>query len=179
MVAVSSTVTPTPSQVNTFPWSATIEAGDLLGLWQGNTTNDCAKETISSADAYGVSAALSKPNAGDTLSMTPGFAAILNVSASLVAPGSGEGAVHHVYVCYSKFEQDAGEVEDVATATALVEAGRWYPTALPGNVDGGENVGAYHLLCNPPATVAPTGRFVGIGGAVTNYATAGSYAIAE
>jgi hypothetical protein len=179
VVATSATVTPTPNQVNTFPWSATIKGGDILGFWLGATANDCAHETGSPSDNYELSVAFAKPTAGETLAMAPSSAIILNISANLVTPGTGESGVHHVYVCYSKFEQDAGEVEDAATAAALVAAGRWYPTALAGNVDDGENVGAYHLSCNPPATVTPTGQFVGIGGAVTDYATAGSYAIAE
>jgi hypothetical protein len=179
VVAVSPTVTPTGLQVNTFPWTATVQGGDLLGLWNGVPTNDCAAETGQVGDTYEFAVAGTKPVAGATLSTVPGNISVLNISANLVSPGSGASGVHHVYVCYSKFEQDGGEVEDVATAGALVAAGRWYPTALPGNVDGGENVGGYHLSCNPPATSAPTGQYVGIGGAVTDYATAGSYAIAD
>jgi hypothetical protein len=72
----------------------------------------------------------------------------------------------HVFLCYSKFEHDGGEVVSVDQAPLLIAAGRWLPSAIAGVVAGGENHGAYHLDCNPPSTMSATGEWLGDGGDV-------------
>jgi len=68
--------------------------------------------------------------------------------------------VDGIYLCYSKFQTTPG-VWPASEAAALVGQGYWEPTAVDGNVDGGVNVGSYHLECN----VTPKGDgYVGDGG---------------
>jgi hypothetical protein len=55
-----------------------------------------------------------------------------------------------IFLCYSKFQHDPGAwLQD--QAEELMGEGYWSPYALTGNVDGGTNVGGFHLECNPPA----------------------------
>jgi hypothetical protein len=178
--AISPTEVPTPNTVSTFPWSVTVHGGQFLGLWVAGDDGACIHETGNNSDVLEVSTNgfAGKPTAGTTESTSSQPIDVLNVSATLALPVA-PADVHHVYTCYSKFEQDGGEVDDPATAAMLVAAGRWYPTAIPGNIDGGENVGAYHLACNPPAIVQETGQYIGLGGAITGQPAEGAYAIAE
>jgi hypothetical protein len=83
-----------------------------------------------------------------------------------LAPLGGGAAPHvnHVFARYSKYEQDSGQVVDADTAQMLLDLGEWLPDALPGNVPGGDNIGSYHLACNPPAGAQPTGLYLGDGG---------------
>jgi hypothetical protein len=70
-----------------------------------------------------------------------------------------------VFLCYSKFQTEPGVwMQD--QAAELLAAGYWYPNALPGNVDGGTNVGSFHLVCNASGT--PTGMFVNENGEVVS-----------
>jgi hypothetical protein len=178
IVAVSSLVTPVANTVGTFPWSAAVKGGDVLGIYvAGGPPIDCATFTSSESDAYDLAFVGGTPTPGETVSGSPGTNILLDVSASLLPPGTSEAAVDHEFVCYSQFEQDGGEVFDPATADALVAAGRWFPYALPGNVPGAENVGDYHLVCNPPAGYTATGQSVGDGGDVFDGAVPGAYVI--
>jgi hypothetical protein len=77
--------------------------------------------------------------------------------------------VNHVFLCYSKWEQDGGQVVDSDIAQVLLDAGRWLPVALPGTIPGGENIGSYHLACNPPAEAQPTSFYLGDGGDVLDW----------
>jgi hypothetical protein len=85
---------------------------------------------------------------------------------------------NHVFLCYSTFT-DAPGVWPVGEAQALVSEGYWAPTATDGNVDGGTNIGDYHLSCNPPASdkklalYPSTGLYVGGGGEMVGSAAAG------
>lgn len=176
IVAVSTLETPTANTLNVFPWSATVEGGDILGLYVDSGTTDCATETGSAGDTYELAILGSQPSPGQRVTGVTGAITVLDVSASLL-PVVDDSAVTHEFVCYSRFEQDGGEVLDAATADAFVAAGRWFPYALPGNVPGGENVGAYHLSCNPPAGYEPTGQSVGDGGDVFDGAEPGAYVI--
>jgi hypothetical protein len=75
-----------------------------------------------------------------------------------------------VFLCYSKFQVVPGVWPQDAAAD-LHEAGYWYPFAVPGNVEGGPNLGAYHLECNPIGST--TGEVVNENGEVfpASYAT--------
>lgn len=72
----------------------------------------------------------------------------ITLGACPVAPESS------VFLCYSKFQVDPGAWL-AHQASELMSEGYWAPFALTGNVDGGTNVGDYHLVCNPQ-TSAPT-----------------------
>lgn len=54
----------------------------------------------------------------------------------------------NVFLCYSTFSNVPG-VWSVPVAQGLLKGGGyWQPYAVPGNVDGGTNIGGYHLVCN-------------------------------
>lgn len=40
-------------------------------------------------------------------------------------------------------------------------AGYWTPYAMSGNLDGGNNIGSYHLICYLPPGMKETGGFIG------------------
>ena len=180
--AISPTETPAPNALSTYPWSVAVHSGELLAVWVAGDPDDidCIHATGKSGDTFeDRTGSYGKPTSGQNEPTTPDSGGIINVAATLAPVGPAAAAVDHVYTCYSKWEQDGGEVDDPGVGAALVAAGRWYPTALPGNVDGAENVGDYHLACNPPSTVQPTGQYVGIGGAMTSTWSQGYYAIAQ
>lgn len=166
VVGVSQTETLTPGVLNTFPTSIRVEGGDLLGL---AATGDaiCANETGDDADTYTFVASGPPPSAGDTVSEEDGtdFDFITNISATLSPLGA---QVDSMFVCYSKYEQDGGAVFTAAQASGLLAAGGWVPSAVSGNIAGGDNLGAYHLECNPPDGLTPTGQYVGGGGDVVD-----------
>jgi hypothetical protein len=68
-----------------------------------------------------------------------------------------------IFLCYSTSQVEPGVwMQD--QAAELLAAGYYYPKALPGNVDGGTNLGSFHLVCNASGT--PTGMFVNENGEV-------------
>jgi hypothetical protein len=68
-----------------------------------------------------------------------------------------------IFLCYSTSQVEPGVwLQD--QAAELLAAGYYYPKALPGNVDGGTNLGSFHLVCNASGT--PTGMFVNENGEV-------------
>ncbi len=70
-----------------------------------------------------------------------------------------------VFLCYSKSQTEPGVwMQD--QAAELLAAGYYYPQAVAGNVDGGTNLGSFHLVCN--ATGTPTGMFVNENGEVVS-----------
>jgi hypothetical protein len=70
-----------------------------------------------------------------------------------------------ILLCYSKAQTEPGVwMQD--QAAELLAAGYYYPKALPGNVDGGTNLGSFHLVCNASGT--PTGMFVNENGEVVS-----------
>jgi hypothetical protein len=69
----------------------------------------------------------------------------------------------HMYLCYSKWEQDGGILIDAKDAAADMKAGMWAPFAVKGDLPDGsgvENMGAYHLSCNPDPSLKPTGGYI-------------------
>jgi hypothetical protein len=80
------------------------------------------------------------------------------VAAAVVVGGgggtSGATATSHgsaSFLCYSVGGQPY-VAPDVSQAQLLEAVGYWLPTAVSGNVDGGTNVGSYHLVCEAPGT---------------------------
>jgi hypothetical protein len=81
--------------------------------------------------------------------------------------------VDHEFLCYSTFETDPG-VWPASEAASLRDEGYWPPYALAGRLDGGTNVGAFHLVCNLAGGKKTTGRFVDGGGGTWPSAYAGA-----
>lgn len=81
-------------------------------------------------------------------------------------------AENHVFLCYSKFQVDPG-VWPVSQAQALLQSGYWEPSALSGTTAGGTNLGAFHLVCNPPASMKPSGSSIGGDGTANDGANVG------
>lgn len=171
VVAVGPTETLTPNSLNTFDVSIPVQGGDLLGLWYSGAT-DCYDETDDSGDAPSY-VQEGKPSVGETETGTADSGYLIDISATL-SPGAGAviPQVDSVFLCYSTYEQDGGAVFPIGTAIGLLESGYWVPSAIAGNVDGGTNLGGYHLQCNPPADLKPTGQYVGGGGDVVDTTTA-------
>jgi len=54
-------------------------------------------------------------------------------------------------------------VVDAKDAAADMKAGMWEPSAIKGNLPDGpgvENMGGYHLSCNPDPSLKPTGGYI-------------------
>jgi hypothetical protein len=66
---------------------------------------------------------------------------------------------NNTFLCYSKSEQDSGKVFDVKQLDTLRGAGYFKPSAIKGTApsDAYTTAGAYYLVCNPPASMKPTG----------------------
>lgn len=171
VIAVGPTETLTSSSLNTFGVSIPVQGGDLLGLWYSGST-DCYDQTGDPGDAPSY-VQEGKPSVGDTETGNADSSYLIDISATL-SPGAGAviPQVDSVFLCYSTYEQDGGAVFPIDTAIGLLNAGYWVPSAIAGNVDGGTNVGGYHLQCNPPADLKATGQYVGGGGDVVDAAVA-------
>lgn len=167
VVAVTPTQTLTANTLNTFSTSVVVQGGDLLGLW-GSGSSNCVLSTGNGGDGQAWTGG-SAPVAGSTLTLTGYSGYILNISASLspIAPPVVRSP-DSMFLCYSKFEQDGGAVFEAGQAQELLAGGYWLPSAVAGVVPGGTNLGAYHLDCNPPATLKPTAAYVGDGGDVVS-----------
>lgn len=68
-----------------------------------------------------------------------------------------------IFACYSAFQVQPGAWPK-AEAVDLYAAGYYAPEAVPGNIEGGTNIGAYNLQCNTHRT--PTGFTITAGGFV-------------
>ena len=85
------------------------------------------------------------------------------ISGAAAAAAAPIPQVSHMYLCYSKWEQDGGMVVDAKDAAADMKSGMWAPSAVKGNLPDGpgvENMGAYHLSCNPDPSLKPTGGYI-------------------
>jgi len=176
VVGVSATQTLAPGTVNTFVTSLPARGGDIIGLSSvggfGCATAGGAGDTVS----WGCCAPASVGNSLGSIGTVPN--ALLDLSATLApGPGAVVPQVNAEFVCYSKFEQDGGAVMPEVEAASLLADGEWSPSAVAGNVAGGDNLGAYHLECNPPVSLAPTGKYVGDGGDVVSVDRPGYYAV--
>jgi len=107
------------------------------------------------------------------------------VGACRTSGGGGGGSAHvpappqvnASFLCYS-IGGDLYVAQNTAQAAALEAAGYWLPTAVAGNVPGGTNIGAYHLVCMAPGALnadgnaPPTTQYVDDNGAPLDAATA-------
>jgi hypothetical protein len=84
-----------------------------------------------------------------------------NGGGNTTPPVAGASSPQSVFLCYSSFQTIPG-VWTLADAATLVSLGYTEAEAVAGNVDGGINVGDYHLVCN--ASGADTGFAVGDNG---------------
>jgi hypothetical protein len=78
----------------------------------------------------------------------------------------------NIFLCYSVYQDQPG-VWPKPQALALLQQGYWLAYAVPGNVPGGTNIGAFHLVCNLAAGQAAGDSFVGGDGTVLGPAYAG------
>lgn len=71
---------------------------------------------------------------------------------ALVAVAQGAAvaprAENSTFLCYSSYQVEPGVWPVSQAATLYSTFGYWQPFAVMGNVTGGTNVGAYHLVCN-------------------------------
>lgn len=172
VVGVSATETLTANVVNTFATSLPARGGDIIGISSVGGFGCAAIGGAGDTVAWGCCAPAGVGDNLDTDSTVPN--ALLDLSATLVpGPGTSIPQVDAEFVCYSRYEQDGGAVVPASQAESLLAAGEWAPSAIAGNVTGADNVGAYHLECNPPASLAPTGAYVGDGGDVVDASLAG------
>lgn len=182
IVAESATESLTASSLNTFAVSIGVQGGDVVGYYIPSL-EDCAFFTGNGGDSLDLGFG-GPPTIGSVFG-TPSRNArfILNLSVSLAPAGAGVAQVNNVFLCYSKFEQDGGAVFNVDQQDALLKNGFWTPDAVAGNVPGGDNIGAYHLVCNLPSGLAQTDQLLDDGGNVipvsaVGASTDGLYAIA-
>jgi hypothetical protein len=75
---------------------------------------------------------------------------IPNYAVHTISLGLCPATNNHVFLCYSKFNDDPG-VWPAEQAQSLIDEGYWSPTAMDGTIEGGTNIGGFHLTCNPPA----------------------------
>ena len=79
------------------------------------------------------------------------------------------------FLCWNREMTDPVVYQD-AVADQMWQTGNYFePQALLGNVAGGTNIGAYHLVCNAPSTVVPTGEGLGGSGEVFSLAAMQAY----
>ena len=73
---------------------------------------------------------------------------------------------NNVFLCYSAFQTTPG-VWNVKEAPGLIAQGYWHPYAVAGNVEGGTNIGTYHLTCNLATGQAAGQQFAALDGYLT------------
>jgi len=108
----------------------------------------------------------------------------VTVGACAAGGGGGGGSTHtssrppdSSFLCYS-VGGDFYVAASAGEAAVLEGAGYWLPSAVAGNVAGGTNVGAYHLVCMTPGTLGvdgnapPAAQYVQDGGTLVDAATA-------
>jgi hypothetical protein len=94
-----------------------------------------------------------------------GFPIIVPLTAVLHVTATFVRNPDDVFLCYSKFQVDPG-AWPATEAPALVAGGYWQPYAVLGTRSS-TRLGAYSLVCNPPASAVVSGRdSVDSGGAV-------------
>ncbi len=86
------------------------------------------------------------------------------VAAEPPKPGSS-------FLCWNR-EMTNPVVYTDPVADTMWATGRYFePQAILGTVEGGTNIGAYHLVCNAPSTMKATGEGLGGSGEVYSAAT--------
>jgi hypothetical protein len=82
------------------------------------------------------------------------------------APDNGSSS----YLCWNHEMVNPVAYFDSVADEMWMTGNYFEPQAVLGNVDGGTNIGAYHLVCNAVSTLSPTGW--GLGGSGEVYAPA-------
>lgn len=70
------------------------------------------------------------------------------------------------YLCWNQTMVDPVEYIDKVADTMWLSGNYFEPQAVLGNVEGGTNIGAYHLVCNMAGTLKETDQSVGGSGEV-------------
>jgi hypothetical protein len=70
------------------------------------------------------------------------------------------------FLCWNHDMVDPVAYTDKVADEMWTTGNYFEPQAILGNVEGGTNVGAYHLVCNAPSTMQPSGSGVGGSGEV-------------
>jgi len=73
------------------------------------------------------------------------------------------------FLCWNRWMTDPVAYEDRVADEMWATGNYLEPQAILGSVEGGTNLGAYHLVCNAPSTMKPTGE--GLGGSGEVYST--------
>jgi hypothetical protein len=81
-------------------------------------------------------------------------------------PGQAPPPEGNVFLCYSSFGNVPGVWPIDVAKTLVADGGYWLAYAVAGNVDGGTNIGGYHLVCNLGGTQSVTPGVVGGAGEV-------------
>lgn len=124
--------------------------------------------TTAADGSYGGSLTLEEPGtyyfatsaAGVTSNCVTVEVSVVPVVPAVPAVPSDEAS--STYLCWNREMVNPVAYID-KTADAMWKTGRYFePQAILGNVEGGTNIGAYHLVCNAPATMKMTE--LGLGG---------------
>ena len=144
----------------------------LLGALALLTLGGLTAVQTGSANSCGGGKATEEQPPGDApvVAVTTPAAPLASLSASACQGPPPDDAPDGIFLCYSKFQVLPG-VWNQDQAALLLAEGYWYPNAVKGNVEGGPNLGAYHLVCN--ATGTPTEMFVNANGEVVSKEYAG------
>jgi hypothetical protein len=79
------------------------------------------------------------------------------------------------YLCWNHEMVNPVAYQD-AIADTMWALGKYFErVAIYGNVEGGTNIGAYHLVCNASATMQPTGEGLGGSGEVYSQSAMNAY----
>jgi hypothetical protein len=81
----------------------------------------------------------------------------------------------NVFLCYSSFGNVPGVWPTKEAKTLVADGGYWLAYAVAGNVDGGTNIGGYHLVCNLGGTQSVTPGVVGGAGEVLGSGNNGNF----
>jgi hypothetical protein len=109
-------------------FSVTFE--DLAaGTWSFNTTED---EEDNPVVTNCLDVTIAAPGAGPTVALVP--------------------QVDNAFLCYSVDQTNPGVWPMAVARQLLAGGGYWTPYAVQGNVDGGTNIGGFHLACNLAST---------------------------
>lgn len=99
----------------------------------------------------------------------------VTVTAAPAVPAVPSDTISSSYLCWNRWMTNPVAYID-RTADTMWKTGNYVePQAILGNVVGGTNIGAYHLVCNAPATMTMTDLGLGGSGEVYNAAAMAAY----
>lgn len=91
------------------------------------------------------------------------------VTVGSAAPAKPSDELSSSYLCWNHEMVNPIAYVDKVADTMWKTGNYFEPQAILGNVAGGTNVGAYHLVCNAPSTMTPT--TLGLGGSGEVYSS--------